>query len=370
MKLRRSVFYFIMREKLLITLLVLFLLFLIYDHGLVKRISEYVNMNALIVIFALLVISRSLHVSGLTNRIAVRILSRTKGLPRATLFYIVLITYLLAPFIMNDGAIFVMVPLVIVVAELSGHEEALLVTLVAISANLASIILPIGNPQDIVIWTHYGLSLPEYVLASLPLYFLSLGLLALYVVFLSRRLVIKELPLLPRIRLDKKLSIASIASLITIIISAQLKNPLIGLIITLALILLSRPRILIEVDYPLLAVFLLMFIDFSEIPHLLGIQSLISVLTPIQVYGLSLVLSQAISNVPATIALIRHTVYWKPLFAGVNIGGVGFLPGSMANIIALRLSRMKTRDYHRYALPFFVLLGLLCLLLVYIGLYG
>ncbi len=370
MKLRRSVFYFIMREKLLITLLVLFLLFLIYDHGLVKRISEYVNMNALIVIFALLVISRSLHVSGLTNRIAVRILSRTKGLPRATLFYIVLITYLLAPFIMNDGAIFVMVPLVIVVAELSGHEEALLVTLVAISANLASIILPIGNPQDIVIWTHYGLSLPEYVLASLPLYFLSLGLLALYVVFLSRRLVIKELPLLPRIRLDKKLSIASIASLITIIISAQLKNPLIGLIITLALILLSRPRILIEVDYPLFAVFLLMFIDFSEIPHLLGIQSLISVLTPIQVYGLSLVLSQAISNVPATIALIRHTVYWKPLFAGVNIGGVGFLPGSMANIIALRLSRMKTRDYHRYALPFFVLLGLLCLLLVYIGLYG
>ena len=370
MKLRRSVFYFIMREKLLITLLVLFLLFLIYDHGLVKRISEYVNMNALIVIFALLVISRSLHVSGLTNRIAVRILSRTKGLPRATLFYIVLITYLLAPFIMNDGAIFVMVPLVIVVAELSGHEEALLVTLVAISANLASIILPIGNPQDIVIWTHYGLSLPEYVLASLPLYFLSLGLLALYVVFLSRRLVIKELPLLPRIRLDKKLSIASIASLITIIISAQLKNPLIGLIITLALILLSRPRILIEVDYPLLAVFLLMFIDFSEIPHLLGIQSLISMLTPIQVYGLSLVLSQSISNVPATIALIRHTIYWKSLFAGVNIGGVGFLPGSMANIIALRLSRMKTRDYHWYALPFFVVLGLLGLLLVYIGLYG
>ncbi len=370
MKLRRRVFDFIMREKLLLTLFILFISFLMYDHGLIERIPEYVNINALIVIFTLLVISRSLHVSGLTNQVAVRILSRTKGLPRATLFYIVLITYLLAPLIMNDGAIFVMVPLVVVVAELSGHEEALLVTLVAISANLASIILPIGNPQDIVIWTHYGVSLPEYVLASLPLYLLSLGLLAMYVVFLSGRLVIKELPHLPRVRLDKKLSIASIFSLIAIIITAQLKNPLIGLIITLALILLSRPRILVEVDYPLLAVFLLMFIDFSEIPHLLGVQSLISMLSPVQVYGVSLVLSQLISNVPATIAIIRHTVYWKPLFAGVNIGGVGFLPGSMANIIALRLSRVKTRDYHRYALPFFIVLGLLGLFLVYIGLYG
>ncbi len=370
MKLQQSIVGFIVREKLLVTLLILFLLFLIYDHSLVERIPKYVNIDAFIVIFTLLVISRSIHVSGLTNRIAVRILSRTKSSPRATLFYIVLITYLLAPLIMNDGAIFVMVPLVIVVAELSGHEEALLVTLVAISANLASIILPIGNPQDIVIWTHYGISLPEYVLASLPLYFLSLGILVLYVVLLSRKLVIKELPLLPRIRLDKKLTAVSIASLIAIIVTAQLKNPLIGLIITLALILLSRPRILIEVDYPLLAVFLLMFIDFSEIPHLLGIQSLISMLDPIQVYGVSLVLSQGISNVPATIALIRHTAYWKSLFAGVNIGGVGFLPGSMANIIALRLSRMKTCDYHRYALPFFVVLGLLGLLLVYIGLYG
>jgi len=112
-----------------------------------------------------------------------------------------------------------------------------------------------------------------------------------------------------------------------------------------------------------------MFIDFSEIPHLLNIQSLISMLTPIQVYGLSLVLSQGISNVPATIALIRHTVYWRALFVGVNIGGVGFLPGSMANIIALRLSRMKTRDYHRYALPFFTVLAVLGLLLVYTGIY-
>ncbi len=370
MKLRHNMVRFIVREKLLVALFILFLLFLIYDHSLVERIPKYVNMDALIVIFALLVISRSIHVSGLTNRIAVKILSRTRGSPCTTLFYMVLITYLLAPLIMNDGAIFVMVPLVIVMAELSGHEEALLVSLVTISANLASIILPIGNPQDIMIWTYYGISLSEYVSASLPLYFLSLCLLTFYVAFLSRKLIIKELPILPRIRLDRRLALASIVSLITIIITAQLRNPLIGLIITLTLILLSRPRTLLEVDYPLLAVFLLIFIDFSEMPHLFGIQSLISMMSPIQIYGFSLVLSQSISNVPATIALIRHTIYWKPLFAGVNIGGVGFLPGSMANIIALRLSKMKIRDYHRYALPFFVVLALLGLLLVYIGLYG
>jgi len=361
---------FIVREKLLVLLLIIFIAFVIFDRSLVERIPSYVNLNAIIVIASLLVISRCLHVSGLTNRIAARILSRTASSPRSTLFYILLITYLLAPLIMNDGAIFVVVPIVMVIAELSGHEEALLVTLVAVSANIASIILPIGNPQDIVIWTHYGIPFTEYILVSLPLYLVSLGLLTTYIVVLARRLVIREISLLPRVRLDKKLAVASLISLVSIIITAQFKTPWIGLFITVILVLLSRPRILAEIDYPLILVFILMFIDFSEIPHLLRIQPLISMLNPLQIYGLSLALSQGISNVPATIALIRHTIYWKALFAGVNIGGVGLLPGSMANIITLRLSRTSVRDYHRYALPFFVMMCLAGFILVLLGLYS
>ncbi|NPA99177.1 MAG: hypothetical protein GXO43_07340 [Crenarchaeota archaeon] len=361
---------FLVREKLLVLLLAIFIAFIVFDHSLVERIPSYVNLDAIIVITSLLVISRCLHVSGLTNRIAAKILGRTGGSPRSTLFYILLITYLLAPLIMNDGAIFVVVPLVMVIAELSGHEEALLVTLVAVSANMASIILPIGNPQDIVIWTHYGIPFTEYILASLPLYLVSLGLLAVYIMFLSKKLILKEIPVLPRVRLDEKLAVASLVSLIAIIITAQLKAPWIGLVITIILVLLSRPHILVEIDYPLIAVFILMFIDFSEIPHLLRIQSLISMLSPLQIYGLSLVLSQGISNVPATIALIRHTIYWKALFAGVNIGGVGLLPGSMANIIALRLSRTSVRDYHRYALPFFLVMSMVGFILVLVGLYS
>jgi len=361
---------FLAREKLLVLLLIIFVVFMIFDHSLIERIPSYVNLDAIIVIASLLIISRCLHVSGITNRVAARILSRTGGSPRSTLFYILLITYLLAPLIMNDGAIFVVVPLVMVIAELSGHEEALLVTLVAVSANMASIILPIGNPQDIVIWTHYGIPLTEYILVSLPLYLVSLGLLTAYTMFLSRKLIIREIPVLPRVRLDRKLAIASLISLVSIIVTAQFKAPWIGLVITLILVLLSRPRILAEIDYPLIVVFILMFIDFSEIPHLLRIQPLISMLNPLQIYGLSLLLSQGISNVPATIALIRHTIYWKALFAGVNIGGIGLLPGSMANIIALRLSRTSVRDYHRYALPFFAMMCLAGFILVLLGLYS
>ncbi len=370
MKITSYIQGFLAREKLLVLLLIVFVVFMIFDHSLIERIPSYVNLDAIIVIASLLIISRCLHVSGITNRVAARILSRTGGSPRSTLFYILLITYLLAPLIMNDGAIFVVVPLVMVIAELSGHEEALLVTLVAVSANMASIILPIGNPQDIVIWTHYGISLTEYILVSLPLYLVSLGLLTAYTMFLSKKLIIREIPVLPRVRLDRKLAVASLISLVSIIVTAQFKAPWMGLVITLILVLLSRPRILVEIDYPLVVVFILMFIDFSEIPHLLRIQPLISMLNPLQIYGLSLVLSQGISNVPATIALIRHTIYWKALFAGVNIGGIGLLPGSMANIIALRLSRTSVRDYHRYALPFFAMMCFAGFILVLLGLYS
>jgi Na+/H+ antiporter NhaD/arsenite permease-like protein len=53
-------------------------------------------------------------------------------------------------------------------------------------------------------------------------------------------------------------------------------------------------------------------------------------------YLSGLAVSQVISNVPAVIILAPYTKYVYPLFLGVNIGGLGTLIASLANLLAYK----------------------------------
>jgi len=64
-------------------------------------------------------------------------------------------------------------------------------------------------------------------------------------------------------------------------------------------------------------------------------------------------LSQFISNVPATILLLQKVPPSEVLAWAVNIGGFGLLPGSLANLIALRMAqdaRVWWR-FHLFSIP-------------------
>src|SRR5690554_6797570 len=71
----------------------------------------------------------------------------------------------------------------------------------------------------------------------------------------------------------------------------------------------------------------------------------------------SVVVSQFISNVPATILLASFTDDWQALAWGVSVGGFGLAIGSLANLIALRLARVEGlwREFHLWSLPALVL---------------
>ena len=69
---------------------------------------------------------------------------------------------------------------------------------------------------------------------------------------------------------------------------------------------------------------------------------------------------------PATLLLADGTPQLSALAVGVNVGGYGFVLGSMANLIALRLAREPhgLREFHRISLPFLVVCAVLVGLLV------
>lgn len=86
-------------------------------------------------------------------------------------------------------------------------------------------------------------------------------------------------------------------------------------------------------------------------------------------YGVGLLASQLISNVPAAIALAEYSDNWRVLVYAVNVGGFGFMLGSLANLIALRMvaERRAWWVFHAYSLPFLVVSGLLAYALLFWG---
>jgi di/tricarboxylate transporter len=99
--------------------------------------------------------------------------------------------------------------------------------------------------------------------------------------------------------------------------------------------------VLVSVDWTLLLVFMAMFIDVHlliQLPVLQNVLHSVSTLSQPGLWLTAIGLSQFISNVPSTILLLNYVPPDTLLAWAVNIGGFGLLPGSLANLIALRMA--------------------------------
>mgnify|MGYP000860589382 CR=1 FL=1 len=136
----------------------------------------------------------------------------------------------------------------------------------------------------------------------------------------------------------------------------EMKLELWGLgLIILGFLLLAR-AVIIHVDWSLLLVFMVMFIDVHLLTQLPALHQVLSGVGQLSAGGLwlsTIGLSQFISNVPATILLLNYVPPSTLLAWAVNVGGFGLLPGSLANLIALRMAsdRRIWWRFHLYSLP-------------------
>lgn len=115
-------------------------------------------------------------------------------------------------------------------------------------------------------------------------------------------------------------------------------------------------RVLVSVDWTLLLVFMAMFIDVHLLIQLPVLQNVLHSVGGLSQPGLWLTaigLSQVISNVPSTILLLNYVPPTVLLAWAVNVGGFGLLPGSLANLIALRMAndRRIWWRFHLWSIP-------------------
>lgn len=349
-----------MKEWFLTVLIVLYLVLVIHDRPLLLRTPELIDWNSLALITSLTLVSKGLELSGMFTRLSLKLIGLSRGSEKRFLFILLPVIALSSAVIMNDTVMLVFIPLVVTTARLVGIDATRPIVLSAIAANVGSSLTPIGNPQNVIIWSTYGLSFLEFTFGMLPFVLLWILLLLMFTTTLDDSSISLETP--PPVVINGRLLLVSLLLLIADVCLAEIGEPLLALSLTLSLLLFFGREALLCFDWVLVMTFALIFVDFGEVARLLSGHTLPS--EGVSLFLASAGLSQLISNVPATVIFLGQKPEWLPLALGVNLGGNGLVMGSLANLIAIRISGIRISDFHRFSMPYFLMALMVSILLL------
>lgn len=351
--------YSLRSDWLLWTLLGLLLGFSLWQPAGIPGYPALVDWPTLATLAGLLLLTAGIETSGFLHRLAWRITQLIHDERRLALF-LVGASALLAAFLTNDIALFIVVPLTLGLGQLAALPLRRLVIFEALAVNTGSMLSPIGNPQNIYLWQSSGVHFHAFVAAMTRPTLVAALCLALFTFMGFRPRSLQLQPVTGSLTVRWRLFAVSALSFLPFLVLADMHHAELALLLTVALFLVTYREVWRGLDWPLLLVFLLMFVDLKLAAALPWVQSLVGQLDltrPLTLYAAGMLLSQAISNVPATLLLSSYSADWRTLAWAADMGGFGLAIGSLASLIALRLGRQPGGfwAFHAWSLPFLLL---------------
>ncbi|EEP90606.1 MULTISPECIES: SLC13 family permease [Yersinia] len=352
----KTVFRPFLQDRLLHVLLILGIGLTALMPTKISAFPQFIDWTTIATLLGLMLLTKGVEVSGYFDFIGRKIIN-TLQTERHLALFLVLSAAILSSFLTNDVALFIIIPLILTLKKISSLPVSRLIIFSALAVNAGSLLTPIGNPQNILLWSRSALSFIGFTRQMAPLAaIILLTLLAVTWWRFPARKINKQAssPVYPY---QSRLLLSCLALYVIFIICVDFGRAGYGLLAVFAGLLLLARRVLLAIDWSLILVFMAMFIDVRLLTELPGLQSLFSeikTLSAAMAYILGIGLSQVISNVPATILLLNYLPSSALVAYAVNIGGFGFALGSMANLIALRMAGEPAiwLKFHAYSLPF------------------
>ncbi|AVH69246.1 anion transporter [Nostoc sp. 'Lobaria pulmonaria (5183) cyanobiont'] len=338
-----------------------------------KEAWQAIDYKTLIFLFGMMVISTNLAYAGFFQLT----LDTVTHFTRSPLGLLIVLTFgsgILSAFFLNDTIALILTPLVLGLTQTLNLNPIPYLLALAGATNLGSVATLSGNPQNILIGSFSGISYLDFAKALTPIALVSLliqiGLLWwLYPDVRSTKSCPSVTPV--RYRIFKPLLTKSL-----LITGGLLIAFLIGIppaqatLVAAGLLFITRrikpQRVLNKVDWDLLVMFSGLFIVTAGVEKL-GILNLFSglVYTPLNILGITALLSNLVSNVPAVL-LLQHllphpdTKTWLLLAAGSTLAGNLTLLGSVANLIVAEAVaklgyQLSFWEHLRFGLPLTVL---------------
>ncbi len=298
---------------------------------------SYIDCNTLITLFCLMLLVEGLREEQFLQYAAARVLSRVRTV-RGLLATLVFLCFVGSMLITNDVALITFVPLGMMMLEMASQRKRLCfaVALMTIAANLGSMFTPIGNPQNLYLFSLSGLSLPEFLGLTAP-YTVGAALLLLLCVRFGcgHGTLSIRLGEAPPLRQGPVCFYLGLFLLCVAAVGGMVPHGVLLAVVT-ALLLWKDRRLFARIDYSLLFTFVFFFIFVGNIKQLEGLQVWIRGALEGRDRLLGVVLSQVISNVPAAMLLSGYSSDLRELIIGVDLGGLGTLIASMASLISYK----------------------------------
>lgn len=304
---------------------------------------DYLDARVLALLFCLMTVMEGFKKTGLFEQMANRLLKKVKTF-RQLMIVLVGLCFFSSMWITNDVALLTFVPFTILVLRMAQMERRMIavVTMEAIAANLGSMATPVGNPQNLYLYSVSGMSLGEFIKVMGPLSVLSLFLILMGCLLQKNQelqiTVVPQGKKEPKIEENLLLCALFVVSLLAVlrILSWQM---LLGITILACLLLYATGKeefLPGKVDYGLLFTFVAFFIFIGNMGRIGWVKELLEKALGGNELLLGFAGSQVISNVPAAILLSGFTKNYAALLQGVNIGGLGTLIASLASLISYK----------------------------------
>ena len=317
--------------------------------------ASYIDLKTISLLFSLMAVMAGFQSMFVFRRIGGILLAKTSNTVQLAAA-LVMLCFFLRMFVTNDVALITFVPFAVELFKMCGRQKQALITvaLQTIAANLGSMLIPPGNPQNLYLYSVSGMGMAEFVSVMLPFTLLSFVLLCASLVFVKKEPV--ELPkrkeIYPAIS-RKRLGLY--IALFVICLCAVLKLiphhcALAAVVVGLALF---DRRIFARIDYGLLLTFAALFVLVGNLARIPAVYGFVSSLADSYPFAVSVGASQIISNVPAALLISGFTDNYAEILKGVNVGGLGTLIASMASLVSYKIyARSESANKGKYMLVF------------------
>lgn len=298
----------------------------------------YLDGHTLGLLFSLMAVMAGIQRLGLFNYCAGKMLGCVKT-SRQLELVLVGVSFLSSMVITNDVALITFVPFSIEALSIAKMKSSIVpvVTFQTVAANLGSMMTPIGNPQNLYLYSKSGEGALHLFLLMLP-YGIAAAVLLLIFLLLRKNMSLGILALAPSKPIEGKRRLWMYSGLFLICLMGVghiLPVWFVVAAVLAAVIAADRPTLL-KVDYSLLFTFAGFFIFIGNMGRIPAFCGFLEQMAAGNEVAVSMAASQIISNVPAALLLSGFSEHWDALIVGTNLGGLGTLIASMASLISYR----------------------------------
>lgn len=350
--------------------------------------AEYFNMRVLFILFSLMTVVAGFQSCQVFTAGAEFLCRKMKNL-RTTALALTVSCFFLSMFITNDVALITFVPFTLIIIKKikAFRQAAFLIVVETIAANLGSMLTPLGNPQNLFLYTQMDIPATAFIKILLPYTAFSLLILDLLTFFIPKTPIAQDgtnlsdlsSPSTPteksgrthKTKANKKEKIFACTILFCLCLLCVFRlipAHFLAFIIFVAVFATDR-QILFKVDYMLLLTFCAFFVFTGNIGKIESIKTFLQTIVKGNEFISGILTSQIISNVPASLLLEPFCESHEKLLLGVNIGGLGTLVASLASLISYKIYKNPEnaeimQKCGKNYMAVFTLLNILCLALL------